>query len=82
MSAPPQPWIWALSVVTKFLITRSSAAAIPRMTAVIMASSTADAPQRTPGTLDEEQEDQLEDAAAFKATLPIQPDVIDARARR
>ena len=44
VSAPPQPWIWALSVVTKFLMTSSSAAAMPRMTAVIMASSTADAP--------------------------------------
>ena len=32
--------------------------------------------------LDEQQEDQLEDATSFKATLPIQPDVIDARSGR
>ncbi|MGC4105500.1 MAG: endopeptidase La [Thermomicrobiales bacterium] len=31
--------------------------------------------------LDEQQEDQLEDVTSFKATLPIQPDVIDAQGR-
>src|ERR1700761_3988974 len=43
-----QPWIWLLSEVTKVLITRSSATAMPRMTAVMMASSTADAPTSPP----------------------------------